>query len=245
MTQDTVRPAPAVAPAPHPEWSLVLPVKRLTLAKSRLGPFAGERRTALALAFALDTAAAALACPAVARVLVVTTDPAAGAELTRLGALVVTGEPGGGLNPALAHGASHARRIAPHSPVAALSADLPALRPAELSAVLAAAAAHPGHSFLADSPGLGTTLLAAPPGLPLDPRFGDGSRSRHAAAGAAELTLPGVPSVRRDVDTGEDLHEARTLGLGPHTTAALVVQAYGRMRAQGREELREPEDSHP
>lgn len=222
MTQDTVRPAPAVTPAPHPEWSLVLPVKRLALAKSRLGPFAGERRTALALAFALDTVAAALACPAVARVLVVTADPTAGAELTRLGALVVTDEPGGGLNPALAHGASRARRIAPRSPVAALSADLPALRPAELSLVLAAAA-RSGRSFLADSPGLGTTLLAALPGLPLDPRFGDGSRARHTAAGTTELTLPGVPSVRRDVDTGEDLHEARALGLGPHTTAALPL----------------------
>ncbi|MFJ8046152.1 2-phospho-L-lactate guanylyltransferase [Kitasatospora sp. NPDC096147] len=237
MTQDTVRPAPAVAPAPHPEWSLVLPVKRLTLAKSRLAPFAGDRRAALALAFALDTVRAALACPAVARVLVVTDDPAAGAELARLGALLVADEPGGGLNPALAHGASRAHGLAPHAPVAALSADLPALRPAELALVLASAAARPGRSFLADSPGLGTTFLAVPPGLPLDPRFGDGSRARHAAAGAAELDLPHVPSVRRDVDTGEDLHEARALGLGPHTAALLPVldaRTYGGPPADGR-----------
>lgn len=218
MTQDTVRPAAATAPAPHSEWSLVLPVKSLTLAKSRLGPFAGEHRAALALAFALDAVTAALACPSVARVLVVTQDPSAGAQLARLGALVVSDEPGGGLNPALAYGAEAARRLAPDAPLAVLSADLPALRSAELAQVLAAAAG-PGRSFLADSPGLGTTLLACLPGRPLAPRFGDGSRARHAAGGAAELDPGDVPSVRRDVDTGADLREALALGVGPHTAA--------------------------
>ncbi|MDH6129659.1 2-phospho-L-lactate guanylyltransferase [Kitasatospora sp. GP82] len=219
MTQDTVRPVEPVPPAARPGWSLVLPVKSLALAKSRLGAFAGERRPALALAFALDTVTAALACRSVARVLVVTQDRAAGPELARIGALVLDDEPGGGLNPALAHGAAHARRIAPHSPVAALSADLPALRPAELARVLAAVP-RTGRAFLADAPGLGTTLLACAPGSPLQPEFGGASRARHAAGGAYEITLPDVPSVRRDVDTGRDLAAALALGLGPHTAAA-------------------------
>ncbi len=223
MTEDTVRPAgrPPLPPAPA-LWSLVLPVKPPAVAKSRLEPFAGPHRPRLALAFALDTARAALACPAVGRVLAVTRDGAAGEQLARLGALVVPDEPGGGLNAALAHGAARAAVLAPHAPVAALSADLPALRPGELARVLAAVPPG-GRAFLADAPGLGTTLLAAPTGAELRPAFGDGSRLRHALGGACELELAGVASVRRDVDTGEDLREALALGVGPLTAAAAAA----------------------
>ncbi|GJF33715.1 2-phospho-L-lactate guanylyltransferase [Kitasatospora sp. NE20-6] len=223
MTEDTVRPAgpPALPPA-RPGWSLVLPVKPLGLAKSRLADFAGAHRPRLALAFALDTAAAALACPAVARVLVVTRDDEAAAQLSRLGVLVVGDEPGGGLNAALAHGAARAAAIAPHAPVAALSADLPALRPEELARVLAAVPPA-ARAFLPDAPGLGTTLLACPPGGPLRPAFGDGSRARHARGGARELRPAQVASVRRDVDTGDDLMEALALGVGPRTAAAAAA----------------------
>lgn len=92
------------------------------------------------------------------------------------------------------------------------------------------AAARPaGRSFLADAPGLGTTLLARSPGGPLAPAFGDGSRARHAAGGARELRLDDVESVRRDVDTGADLGAALALGVGPHTGAlsARLAQALG------------------
>ncbi|WP_441250098.1 2-phospho-L-lactate guanylyltransferase [Kitasatospora sp. McL0602] len=222
MTEDTVRPAEPGSPAPRAGWSLVLPLKPLALAKSRLGPYAGLRRPELALAFALDTVTAVLSCPLVARVLVVTQDGDAAAQLARLGAEVVTDEPGGGLNPALAHGAERARRLAPRSPLAALSADLPALRPAELARALTAASAA-GRAFLADSPGLGTTLLACSPGHRLGPSFGAGSRARHAAGGAYEIDRADVPSVRRDVDTGDDLAEALRLGVGPHTAAVAAA----------------------
>ncbi|MFJ9696860.1 2-phospho-L-lactate guanylyltransferase [Kitasatospora sp. NPDC101183] len=217
MTQDTVRPSEHVAPvAPTAGWSLVLPLKPLSTAKSRLAPYAGTHRAGLALSFALDTVGAALATPGVDRVLVVTTDAEAGARLAELGAAVVADEPGGGLNTALSHGAAAARALAPHAPLAVLSADLPALRPAELARVLGAVPPD-GRAFLPDSPGLGTTLLACTPGHPLSPAFGDGSRARHTAGGALELRLADVESVRRDVDTGADLGEAATLGLGPHT----------------------------
>ncbi|MFB7475521.1 2-phospho-L-lactate guanylyltransferase [Kitasatospora sp. NPDC056184] len=227
MTQDTVRPSEPAAPAaPAAGWSLVLPLKQLARAKSRLAPFAGPHRPDLALAFASDTVSAALAAPGVGRVLVVTRDAAAGARLAALGALVVDDEPGGGgLNEALAHGAAAALVLAPRAPLAALSADLPALRPAELGRVLGAVPAT-GRAFLPDAPGLGTTLLACTPGSALAPAFGDGSRARHAAGGARELLLPGVQSVRRDVDTGEDLAEALALGVGPHTRSLAVRLGY-------------------
>ncbi|WP_461037838.1 2-phospho-L-lactate guanylyltransferase [Streptomyces mayteni] len=200
-------------------WALIVPLKPLRLAKSRLAPTAGEAlRPSLALAFAEDTVSAALTCPLVRKVLVVTDDPLAGERLTALGAAVAPDRPGRGLNAALAHGESAVRNEDPGAAVAALNADLPALRPAELARVLAAAGERP-RSFLADAAGVGTTLLAAMPGMPLGPAFGGRSRARHATSGATELLLDGVESVRRDVDTGDDLRDALALGVGPRTAA--------------------------
>ncbi|WP_240796512.1 2-phospho-L-lactate guanylyltransferase [Streptomyces sp. RFCAC02] len=202
-------------------WSLIVPVKRLRLAKTRLAPTVGDAaRPALALAFAEDTVAAALACRAVREVLVVTDDTLAAERLVRRGARVVPDAPGGGLNAALARGAAVLRGRAPDADVAAMNADLPALRPAELAAVLAAAGRRP-RSFLADTAAVGTTLLAARGGSDLAPAFGGPSRAAHLASGAAELTLDGVARVRRDVDTGDDLREALALGVGPRTAAAV------------------------
>lgn len=207
------------------QWSLVVPAKRLAVAKTRLRPVTadlpdpGAAHADLVLALLGDTVAAALGCPSVRRLLVVTDDPAARRLVRRLGAGTVADEPDEGLNPALAHGAAGLR-----GPVAALSSDLPALRPEELGAALAAAedAAREGRprTFVADEGGIGTTLLTAL-GVPLDPRFGPGSAAAHAAAGALPLTVA-VPTLRRDVDTADDLAAAGRLGTGPRTTAALA-----------------------
>ncbi|MFJ6747515.1 2-phospho-L-lactate guanylyltransferase [Streptomyces sp. NPDC091266] len=198
-------------------WSLVVPLKPLVRAKSRLSPAAGEEfRPRLALAFALDTVTAALACTDVRDVAVVTDDPLAGERLAGLGARILPDTPAGGLNAALAHGARTVRARRPGAAVAALNADLPALRPAELEQVLHFAALFP-RAFLADAADIGTTLLTATSGVELEPAFGGPSRARHLASGAREITAPDVPSVRRDVDTGEDLRAALALGVGPHT----------------------------
>ncbi|MFE0808662.1 2-phospho-L-lactate guanylyltransferase [Streptomyces sp. NPDC058794] len=201
------------------QWTLVVPVKPLARAKSRLADAVHDGvRPGLALAFAQDTVTAALACPEVADVAVVTDDVRAGRELAKLGAGVVPDEPGGGLNAALAHGAAVVRAGRPARPVAALNADLPALRPAELARVLTAASEFP-RAFLADAAGIGTTLLAAAAGRELTPAFGPDSRYRHRASGAVELRLGEVDSVRQDVDTGGDLRAALALGVGPRTAA--------------------------
>ncbi|WP_179202049.1 NTP transferase domain-containing protein, partial [Streptomyces caniscabiei] len=122
------------------QWTLVVPLKPLARAKSRLSDTADERvRPGLALAFAQDTVAAA-----VRGVVVVTDDPLAARELAALGARTVPENPHegsrDGLNAALRHAAGVVRDIRPQSPVAALNADLPALRPGELTRVLDAAA---------------------------------------------------------------------------------------------------------
>ncbi|MBT2676270.1 2-phospho-L-lactate guanylyltransferase [Streptomyces sp. ISL-14] len=201
------------------QWTLVIPLKPLARAKSRLSDTASDGlRPGLALAFAQDTVAAALACPAVKDVAVVTDDALAGRELGALGAHIVPDEPGDGLNAALAHGAVVVRSSRPESAVAALNADLPALRPLELARVLDSAAEFP-RAFLPDAAAIGTTLLAAAPGRDLLPSFGTNSRVRHRESGAVELGLDEVDSVRQDVDTGDDLRAALALGVGPRTAA--------------------------
>ncbi|WP_329221401.1 2-phospho-L-lactate guanylyltransferase [Streptomyces sp. NBC_01485] len=202
------------------QWTLVIPLKPLALAKSRLADTAADGlRPGLALAFAEDTVAAALASPAVRDVAVVTDDALAGRTLAALGARIVADEPRTGLNSALTHGAAAVRALRPDSALAALNADLPALRPAELARVLDAAAEFP-RAFLADAAAIGTTLLTVAPGRELLPAFGTDSRARHRASGAVELLLDAVDSVRQDVDTGEDLRTALSLGVGPRTAAA-------------------------
>jgi 2-phospho-L-lactate guanylyltransferase len=197
-------------------WSVLMPVKVLAQAKSRLAGLAGPRRGELALALAGDTLTAVLACAEVARVIVITDDQVAAAELAGIGALVVPDEPRDGLNAALRHGAAYAASRWPGSGTAALSADLPALRPAELAGALRAASAW-RTAFMADAAGDGTTLYTASPGAAFEPAFGLASRSRHAAGGAAELAGDGIPGLRRDVDTPADLRTATLLGLGPRS----------------------------
>lgn len=207
-----------------PPWGVVVPVKRLTLAKTRLQAYGGAVRSELALAFAADVVAAAGACPVVVRVLVVTDDDRAADLLGTLGAVVVPDQPDAGLNPALEHGAELLRRQLGPLGVATVSADLPCLRPADLAAALRAVPPG-GRAFVADADGAGTTLLAAAPGAGLRPAYGRGSRERHLGSGAREL--PGTPALRRDVDTPQDLQSAQALGLGPRT-AAVVARLAGR-----------------
>jgi 2-phospho-L-lactate/phosphoenolpyruvate guanylyltransferase len=200
-------------------WSMVIPVKVLALAKSRLAGPAGPRRAELALAMAADTVAAAAACPAVDSVIVVTDDAAAAAVLAALGALVLPDEPGDGLNPALAFGAAYSDEHWPDRGRAGMAADLPALDAAELGRALAGAG-EVKEAFVPDAAGTGTTLYAAGPGTAFRPRFGPGSYLAHLAAGAVELTVPGLDGLRRDVDTVADLRDAARIGLGPRTSAA-------------------------
>ncbi len=201
-------------------WRVLIPVKELAVAKTRLSRYAGSARPDLALAFAVDTVAAALAAGPVGTVLVVTDDDLVRAQVLEVGAEVVGDDPRAGLNPALVHAARTARERYGAGPVAALSADLPALRPVDLATALSCAADLPA-CFVADVDGTGTTLLAARDDGDLDPRFGHRSRARHAAAGVVELTAPLV-SLRRDVDTEVDLHDARRLGVGPRTSEVLA-----------------------
>ncbi|MCU1481665.1 MAG: 2-phospho-L-lactate guanylyltransferase [Subtercola sp.] len=204
------------------EWVVVVPVKGSTASKTRLAdfPLAPEERRRLALAFALDSIAAILAVPDVRGVLVVTSDPVAADAVTRLGATTIP-DPGDGLNAAIRAGLDQASRTHPAAARAVITADLPTLATDDVAYALALAAEHP-LSFVADASGLGTTTIAAKPGLDIVPEFGEHSAARHAAAGLVSLAVPTESTLRRDVDTPSDLEAALRSGVGPHTARALA-----------------------
>jgi 2-phospho-L-lactate guanylyltransferase len=235
---------PAARPATL-TWSLVIPVKVLARAKSRLTGLAGQNRSDFALAMAADTIAAAVQAEHVAAVLVVSDDPEVAGIAAGLGALVLPDTPMAGLNEALAHGAAYSEDRWPERGRAGLAGDLPALKPGELTAALVAVA-RVGAAFVPDTEGTGTTLYAAPPGARFSPQFGPASRDRHLAGGAVEITTgetttgeigtapfsaarigtSELAGLRRDVDTIDDLRAAAKIGLGPRTRVLVAAGSW-------------------
>lgn len=200
-------------PAALTPWTVVIPVKAPSGAKSRLSRgLPPGARAALARAFALDTIAAALAATSVGRVIVVGDDRslAGGAEF-----VPEPTEPPRSLTKAIAWGIASARSDTP-GPVAALLGDLPALRPEELDRALAAAWRLP-LAFVRDGDGTGTTLATATADVAFEPRFGPDSAARHLADGFVEIAASDDPGLHRDVDTVEALADALMLGVGPRT----------------------------
>ena len=165
---------------------------------------------ALVQAIQLDTLDAVLALathPLLAGVYVVA-DPAHAPLPAQIEILPDTG---GGLNAVLAAAAAELAKRFPADGVLAMVGDLPALRSAELLAVLQAAELH-DRSFVADAGGTGTTLLAAAAGHRLQPAFGLDSAARHADSGA--YPLDAAVTVRTDVDSAADLRRCLELGVG-------------------------------
>jgi len=205
-------------------WAIVVPVKRLAVAKTRI-ELDPDIRMELALAMATDTIRAAADCALVDVVVAVCDDADAVVLLRQAGAVVVPDEPDAGLNPALVHGAS-VGAVPAGAGIAAVAADLPALRADELGELLQLAAGA-RQALVADASGAGTTVFAAADPSEFRPIFGLDSRSRHLAAGAVDLTDKAGATVRRDVDTLADLADAALLGLGPATAHVVATRGLG------------------
>lgn len=212
--------------------AVVLAVKDLARAKSRLaGVLGAGERERLVLAMFADTISAVRQAGTVGPILVVTPDARVARVATRAGALVVaeptepaeTAAPEESLNTAYSRAATLADGSA--TLVVALQADLPALRPDELDAAIAAAP-H-GRSVVVDHTGTGTTaLIARGRSVALDPSFGPGSARRHLDSGAYALAAAAWPGLRTDVDTLDDVRRVIDLGVGQHTRR--VIERLGR-----------------
>lgn len=200
--------------------AVLVPVKPPSIGKSRLATFDADVRRRLAEAFAQDTVLACLRAERVGQVLVVTDDARFARVLAALGCTAIPDGVSGDLNGTLRQAAAEAHRRWPGLVPVTVCADLPALRPGDLDAVLARLP-HDRACFVPDAAGVGTTMYAAPYDR-FDPRFGPRSRATHLAAGVQEIT-DAPTSVRRDVDDADDLAEAAILGLGPSTAIAALA----------------------
>lgn len=204
-----------------PDVGLIIAVKRLAAAKSRLAPmFSAGVREQVVLAMLVDTVTAARAVESVRSITVVTPDETAASAVRQLGAVVVPDDTAPGhpdpLNTALLTAWTVVTQHTPNTVV--LQGDLPALQALELGEALSQARLH-RRSFVADHHASGTSALFAF-GVPLDPRFGADSAARHRESGAVELT-GAWPGLRCDIDTPDDLRVATALGMGSATTRAI------------------------
>lgn len=203
---------------------LIIAVKRLAAAKTRLAPvFSARTREKVVLAMLIDTLTAASEVMALHSITVVTPDPAAAVTAADLGAHVLPDPTPPGHPDPLNNAIAAAERAVAESVVnlVVLQGDLPALQPEELDGAIAAARNHQ-RSFVADRLGTGTAALCAF-GVALDPRFGPDSASRHRGSGGVELT-GAWPGLRCDIDTPDDLAVARRLGVGAATTRILAAR---------------------
>lgn len=184
----------------------VIPVRGLEEAKSRLGEVLdAEERRDLVTAMLERVVAAAVAAPQLAEVVVVSPDPAALELAVAAGARPFL-QQGAGLNEAL-----EAARVeilaAGDAAILVLPADLPAIEPAAIAAMVAAADPPPSVVLAPDRFGRGTNALLLDPGDVIDFAFGVDSRSTHAraarSAGARYAEVDAGLSL--DLDTAEDL----------------------------------------
>lgn len=203
-------------------FGVVIPVKPPAIAKSRLAPLGDDVRRELCEAFAIDTISAVADCGLVETVLVVTDDVALALALGEAGIRVIPDGVSDDLNATLELGAAELHRQHPGLGLAAVFADLPALKPGELTQALEQSSSE-AMSFVADADRVGSTTVIAPTLELFRPRFGQGSRLAHLQAGAVEIVAD-LPGLRRDVDTPEDLADALALGAGSRTSYVATLR---------------------
>jgi 2-phospho-L-lactate guanylyltransferase len=197
-------------------WSVIVPMKNMAQAKTRLGDTPGYRRQ-MAILMARDTLCAAANATAVDAVLVVCGREEDTESFALPGVSVVV-RPGLDVNQAVRAGLALLRAGGDDVNVAVLPGDLPYLRSSELDVALRSAGRTP-RAVVGDRTGHGTTLLTSRAGVDLVPHYGPDSLARHKETGAAELSLPAWSGIRRDVDVQSDL--ALTPALGYRTRALL------------------------
>lgn len=200
--------------APRQRTYAILPVKRFTDAKARLGTdlSAGTRR-ALAESMVTDVLMALRRTKAIDEVLIVTSEPTAEAIGHGYGATVVADHVEEGQSAAVLIGIEQALEQGA-ARVLLVPGDCPALDPAQLTELLDLPPAGRSVTIVPDRHGSGTNaLLLAPPDV-IEPSFGEDSRARHeqaAAVAGVPCHVEHVQTLLIDVDTADDLAALRQL----------------------------------
>jgi 2-phospho-L-lactate/phosphoenolpyruvate guanylyltransferase len=206
----------------------ILPVKRFSKAKQRLGETVADTlRLALARAMVADVLAALAHTDAIERTIVVTSEPSVADSARELDAVLLADVAERGQSAAVALGVAHALAHGVER-VLCVPGDCPTLDPAELAVLLQAGARE--TVIVPDRHGTGTNaLLLAPPDA-FAPSFGPDSCERHRAlarAAGVACRVEHVPSLLLDVDTGADLDVLRTRLAGHPARALRTREALG------------------
>jgi 2-phospho-L-lactate/phosphoenolpyruvate guanylyltransferase len=200
----------------------ILPVKRFSLAKQRLGAsVADELRVRLAQAMVADVLRALSRVAAIERTILVTRERSLAEDGHAAGVLLLEDEAEAGQSEAVTIGVRRALEDG-FERVLCIPGDCPALDPGELELLLnedrgepPAAQAEPGAQvvIVPDRHGSGTNGLLLRPPDAITPSFGPDSCRRHVAlarAAGVRYRLARVPSLLLDIDTGADLAALRT-----------------------------------
>ena len=201
-------------------WTAVVPVEAPDLGDFCL-ELPEDHRRRLMRAFASDVLAALSESRLVDQIVVVGSRHEIGRDARRVGAVLLTDRPllsMEGLNDAVGMARRWAVARRPGDPLLVVPADLPCMTTASFDEAVSQMAEYE-TAFVPDVAGTGTTLLTARTPTALRPSFGAASASRHAQDGAAPVLAD--RRARQDVDTVQDLREARHLGVGCHTRTVL------------------------
>jgi 2-phospho-L-lactate guanylyltransferase len=188
---------------------IVVPVKPLAQAKSRLGAVLSPGERALIMRGMLDRVIAA--AREIAAVSVVTADAEIAARVRGSGADVIDEREVRGLNAAARLGVGHLRHAAETS-VMVLAADLPDITAGALKAM--ARRARPDAVVIAPSRDGGTNGLILCPRLEFRFAYGPDSFERHrreATRLGLEVVVHDSPALRVDIDWPADLTDHRDL----------------------------------
>jgi 2-phospho-L-lactate guanylyltransferase len=213
----------------------ILPVKRFTRAKRRLGAsVADPLRRELAEAMVADVLLALAQTRAIEQTILVTGERSVAVAARELGAIVIEDEHEDGQPAAAKLGVGRAL-AAGIERVLCVPGDCPTLDPAELNALLDSDpdTARTGDVVVVpDRHGTGTNGLLLAPADAISPSFGPGSCERHLAlareAGVA-CRVELVPSLLLDIDTGADLDvlRARLAGHPARASRTRAVLGHG------------------
>lgn len=185
----------------------VVPVKRFTVAKSRLAPGVdAARKPELVAAMVADVLEAIGRARQIERTIVVSQEPLA-AELAAAAGAELVGEFDDAGHNAAAIAGVRAAAAAGARCVALLPGDCPLLDPRELDRMLTGV---PDRyvAVIPDRHGAGTNALVLAPPDAIEPSFGEGSKERHVTAARAAGIPFGVEelaSLGLDLDTPADI----------------------------------------
>jgi FO synthase len=210
-----------------PRTIALVPVKRLSLAKKRLGAALGPAyRCGLVLAMLDDVLRTLAQVPGIERTIVITQDDDVAAAAASHGAAVAKEPDGADLNASLAFGLDAARSAGAKRALV-VPGDVPLATPTEIEAVLRAAK-RDGGAIAPDASGEGTNALLLPLPQPFRPSFGRGSFEAHrrlAKEAGVALAVVVREGLSHDIDLPADL----TLLDAPPRYAHLGIGRHGRL----------------